>query len=166
MLPELPSERERKYIETMGFYACSLPTFCHDTESRPSETSPPAGAKNKRFKRMCLRRVTFCVRQKVTKERTKGEPLTMGFPLWNPLPYDRKSPPQNHPGRQSPELTEAPHPRWRAAVVDDAVWLPVRTLRGVGTEERDTKPKPSVSGFGLERRRNGTSLLSRIRASK
>ena len=89
-LPVLSSDRERKYIETMGFYACSLPTFCHDTESRPSETSPPAGAKNKRFKRMCLRRVTFCVRQKVTKERTKGEPLTMGFPLWNPLPYDKK----------------------------------------------------------------------------
>ncbi len=31
---------------------------------------------------------------------------------------------------------------------------------------RKTKPKPSFSGFGLERRRNGMSLLSRLRGSK
>ncbi len=36
-LPVLPSERERKYIETMGFYARSLPTFCRAAESRPPE---------------------------------------------------------------------------------------------------------------------------------
>ena len=36
-LPVLPSDRERKYTETIGFYARSLPTFCRDTESRPSE---------------------------------------------------------------------------------------------------------------------------------
>ena len=88
-LPVLPSDRERQYIETMGFYACSLPTFCHDTESRPSETFPPAGDNNKSIWRTCLRRVTFCVRQKVTKERTKGGPPIMGSPLWNPLHYDR-----------------------------------------------------------------------------
>ena len=46
VLPELPSDRERKYIETMGFYARSLPTFYREIESRPPEGLPPAGGEN------------------------------------------------------------------------------------------------------------------------
>ena len=79
-----------------------------------------------------------------------------------------QSQPQNHPGRQSPALTGATHPRWRAAAVGDAGLLPVRTpprRRNRGADYH-TKPEPSFSGSGLERRRNGMSLLSHLCGSK
>ena len=78
-LPVLSSDRERKYIETMGFYACSLPTFCHDTESRPSETFPPAGDNNKSIWRTCLRRPYFSARTEKygEKMRQRGTPIAV-----------------------------------------------------------------------------------------
>ena len=109
---------------------------------------------------------TFCARQKVGKERAKGGPPIMGSPFGILSLITGQSQPLNDPGRQSPELSGATHPRWRAAAVDDAVCPPIRALRGAVAKERDTKPKPSVSGFGLERRRNGMSLLSHLCGSK
>ncbi len=106
--------------------------------------------------------------RKSPKNAPKGDPFPWGPPCGIPSTKTGKIQPHNHSGRQSPELTEATHPRFRAAAVGDAGLLPVRTpprRRNRGADYH-TKPEPSFSGSGLERRRNGMSLLSHLCGSK
>ena len=168
----------------MGFPAHLFPhLFCSlDQKVTPRRAPRPQAEKTFFAKggRPSRRAILFCSHRKVwRKDAPKGNPnrrhacgrditgLRRGdfkgdqSPLSNPLVSDGEI-----PGRQSPELSGAAHPRWRAAAVGDGGCPPVRALRGAVAEEQDTKPKPSVSGFGLERRRNGMSLLSRSPCQK
>ncbi len=100
--------------------------------------------------------------RKSPKNAPKGDPLPWGPPCGIPSTKTGNAPPQNDPGRQSPELTGATQPRFRAPCSSRAVWAQEARPTNYYCSRRTRSSaevfnKDGISGSGAE----ANTILSR-----